>query len=77
MDSLDDLMGSNLVDFVYSDPPWGEGNLKYWQTMNLKMNPGTLRRDVSLSSFLDRIFDVYLRYTKENALIFIEYGQRW
>jgi predicted RNA methylase len=22
------------VDCVYSDPPWGQGNLKYWRTMN-------------------------------------------
>ena len=25
-------------DILYSDPPWGLGNLKFWNTMNAKMN---------------------------------------
>lgn len=26
----------NGVDFCYTDPPWGSGNLKYWKTINKK-----------------------------------------
>lgn len=28
----------NGIDFCYTDPPWGNSNLKYWETMNKKMN---------------------------------------
>jgi len=26
----------NGIDFCYTDPPWGNGNLKYWKTINKK-----------------------------------------
>jgi 16S rRNA G966 N2-methylase RsmD len=36
MNGLDELMEGDKADFIYSDPPWGQGNLTYWQTMNKK-----------------------------------------
>ena len=38
MEGIDSLMEGQKADFIYSDPPWGQGNITYWQTMNVKMN---------------------------------------
>ena len=31
------LDGLPKAEFCYTDPPWGNGNLKYWKTINEKM----------------------------------------
>ena len=28
----------NGLDFCYTDPPWGTGNLNYWKTMNSEIS---------------------------------------
>lgn len=76
-DNLDELFNGEKADIYYSDPPWGEGNLKYWQTMNAKMNEGATKKEVNLNTFLNRIFEVSNKYTKDDAIIFIEYGMAW
>ena len=43
-----ELMGQEKASLVYSDPPWGAGNVRYWQTINNKMtgaNPQYLSYD--------------------------------
>lgn len=77
-DVYDDLgeLFDRKVDLFYSDPPWGEGNLKYWQTMNQKMN-GVEPKEVNLDKFLNRIIQVAVENTTDDAIIFIEYGMRW
>lgn len=72
--NIDDLLNGEQVDIMYSDPPWGQGNLKYWQTMNTK-DTGIERNEVSLDLFLNKIFDIASK--KVNGLVFIEYGQKW
>ena len=74
MDGLDELMGNETADFVYSDPPWGQGNLKYWQTMNQKMT-GTEPVEISFEEFLPFFFSQLRKYAKDTVLI--EYGVRW
>lgn len=73
-----DLIGGNRVHIFYSDPPWGAGNLKYWDTMNQKQNaepprdpPGGF--DVDL--FLDKV--LYNARTHTRGFVVIEYGKRW
>ena len=73
-DGINLLMGDDRADIFYSDPPWGEGNLKYWQTMNQKMT-GTKAQPVDLDKFLHNIFSIAVTYT--NRVILIEYGVRW
>ena len=75
MNGIADLMGNDKADIFYSDPPWGEGNLKYWQTMNVKMNPEAVKKQVNLDLFLNKIFETAATYSK--GIIFIEYGVRW
>lgn len=77
MDDLEGLVERN-VDVFYSDPPWGQANLRYWETMRLKMNEldESERNDVpDLVAFLDRIMSLCVKHTKGYAVI--EYGQKW
>jgi DNA modification methylase len=74
LDGIDDLMQNDKADFIYSDPPWGQGNLKYWQTMNFKMN-NVERREIDYNHFINQLFSILSKYAKDKVLI--EYGERW
>tara|TARA_R100000426_G_scaffold21152_1_gene18173 strand:+ start:824 stop:1450 length:627 start_codon:yes stop_codon:yes gene_type:complete len=74
MDGIDDLMLQETADFIYSDPPWGQGNLKYWQTMNFKMT-GAERNHIDYNNFIHVLFSILKKYSKDRVVI--EYGQRW
>ena len=77
MDGIDDLMAGELADIVYSDPPWGAGNIKYWQTLNKRQNDldNYQRRDTPLDDFLTQIFRIASKYSKQWFLC--EYGVGW
>ena len=68
------LMGGDRATIMYSDPPWGEGNIKYWATMNKKMT-GDVVEPAPLSTFLDSIFDIAEAYV--DRWLVVEYGVRW
>jgi len=51
---LDSMLAGERVDILYSDPPWGDGNLAYWQTMNRKMT-GAETPQVKHDELYDRI----------------------
>jgi len=74
MAGIDDLMGGAKADVIYSDPPWGQGNVKYWQTMNHKQT-GAATEEIKFAEFLNQVFDIIAKYAAGPALI--EYGQRW
>lgn len=74
MDGIADLMLGDKADFIYSDPPWGQGNLRYWQTMNNKMT-GAEKRDVIYDDFLNNFFNIVSTYAKDKVVI--EYGCQW
>lgn len=73
-DNLDELYAGQKIDVFYSDPPWG--NLEYWQTLNKKMN-GVERKPTDIATFVNRVFDVAIKYTRDDSPIFIEYGWKW
>lgn len=73
---LADLMQDESAKVFYSDPPWGNGNLKYWQTINKRHND-VERNDVDLIYFLKQIFSLAKFYTKHDGFILIEYGIAW
>jgi len=76
MSGIDDLMDGEMADLIYSDPPWGEGNLKYWETMRVKMDKAPERSpDIKLDSFLETIFGIGQKYAKNVMLV--EYGIKW
>ena len=74
MGGIDALMAGDMADFVYSDPPWGQGNLRYWQTMNKKMT-GAERQEIDYSEFIEKLFSIIARYARDRVVI--EYGVRW
>ncbi len=74
MNGIDLLMGEQKADFVYSDPPWGQGNLKYWQTIN-KRHTGKAPNEIDYEKFLPHFFDILRRYAKDICVV--EYGIRW
>lgn len=74
MKGIDDLMGGNQADFLYSDPPWGQGNLRYWQTIN-KRHTGREKSDIDYAEFLPFYFNMAYKNIKDLAVI--EYGVGW
>lgn len=74
MNGIDDLMQGDLADFIYSDPPWGQGNLRYWQTMNHKMT-GANKVDIDYTEFLHKYFEIVSKYARDK--IILEYGCQW
>lgn len=73
---IDRLMNGEKADFCYSDPPWGSGNLKYWKTMNEKMNETAIKPEcLDVEDFLDKIFQIAKKHTK--GFVVIEYGLKW
>ena len=71
---VDKLLSSEMADFVYSDPPWGQGNLRYWQTINHR-HTGNEKRDIDYIAFFNQFFSILKKYLKDIAVI--EYGERW
>jgi hypothetical protein len=72
LDGIDDLMSNNVVDIVYSDPPWLQSHMKYWETIRLRHNPTEVRRDNQLEPFLDMFFKIAITYSTN--LVFVEYA---
>ncbi len=72
-DGATELMGHELADLIYVDPPWG--NLNFWETLNVKQNAGAVKKPTSLDQFMEVLFALITRYTKNVAIV--EYGKRW
>lgn len=76
--AIEQFLGGIRADIFYSDPPWGGGNLKYWNTMNKKMN-GAEAKEYDYGFDVDKFLKVILSSAKRftNGWVAIEYGQRW
>lgn len=71
---IDQLMLNEKADFIYTDPPWGQGNISYWQTINKKMT-GQKRNEIEYSSFIDNFFSILDKFSYDRVIV--EYGQKW
>lgn len=69
-----DLMGSEKAPLIYSDPPWGAGNVRYWQTINNKMT-GASPQDLSYADYMQALFSIIRQYA--SGVVLMEYGQKW
>lgn len=69
-----DLMGSDKADLIYTDPPWGEGTMKWWQKLNEK-DTGKAPVDITYDSYMNDMFKILAEYGAGN--ICIEYGVKW
>jgi hypothetical protein len=70
LDNLDDLFKGEKADCLYSDPPWGLGNLKYWRTMNEQKG-----HNVDWFKFLERIKFLYEHHIR--GPLFLETGLKF
>ena len=73
---IDLLMNNEKFDILYSDPPWGIGNLKFWNTMNAKMN-NINKFEVDWEYFVKCFCDIINKYSKSNSIVIIEMGLRF
>ena len=62
-DAVSQLMGAELADVIYSDPPWGPGNQQYWHTMRSR---GSVPR-TSWPGFLAAFCGVCAAHRKPDA----------
>jgi hypothetical protein len=67
------LMGGERAAVVYSDPPWGPGNLQFWATAHAR---GSIPRE-TWPRFLDAFCGAVVKHTQPEAPIFVEMGCRW
>jgi hypothetical protein len=68
-----DLMGDELADVEYSDPPWGPGNQQYWHTMRERGAVPSTSWPVFLAAFCRAC----AAHRKPQAPVFVEMGMRW
>jgi hypothetical protein len=71
---IDEMLKGVKIDILYSDPPWGDGNMKYWVTLNKKMT-GKSFIPLTYQSLINRIFDLATKYV--SGYVCIETGLRW
>jgi len=69
-----EMLRGEVVDILYSDPPWGEGNAKYWATI-AKRHMGQDVRQIPCREILTNIFGLVKRHVRGH--VFIEYGCKW
>jgi hypothetical protein len=72
--TVDMMLAGDRVDVFYSDPPWGDGNLRYWQTMNQKITGADVPQ-VTHEELWKRLTQLIYRYVA--GYVFIETGLRW
>lgn len=73
---INELTQNIKANIFYSDPPWGSGNLKYWDTMNKKQNNiNTSTNNFNVDVFLGTVLDNAVKHT--DGWVVIEYGKRW
>ncbi len=74
-DEVDRLFaGEGKASILNIDPPWGEGNMKYWSTLN-KRQTGVDQPNTTFSALIDRIMDLANRYV--NGVVIIANGITW
>jgi hypothetical protein len=60
------------AQIIYTDPPWGEGLLRYWRTHNGELGSKVVWRD-----FLETLAQVVHASIATDGHIFIEMGLAW
>ena len=68
------LMGGRKANVFFSDPPWGEGNTKYWNTMNKKMTGEDIPR-ITYNTLINKIVEI--RRFNVDGYVFIATGLRF
>lgn len=67
------LKGSK-AHILYTDPPWGDGNMKYWCTLN-KRHTGQEIEAMSYKTLIKIIKDMIKNHV--DGYVFLETGNKW
>lgn len=68
------LMAGERADIVYSDPPWGEGNVRYWRTQNGQRDEApSFDWPTFISAFCQTVADSLT----PTGIALVEMGLRW
>lgn len=70
--SVETLMGSEKADIVYSDPPWGLANVRFWRSQNSEN-----KEEFDWPGFITRFCQAVAATTTPNAAVYIEMGHRF
>jgi len=70
---VDMLISDVPLGVLYSDPPWGDGNVKFWATL-AKKDTGVNTQVLTYDQLLGRVMQLA---EKVSGHIFIETGPRW
>tara|TARA_Y100000310_G_C20591270_1_gene768139 strand:- start:326 stop:955 length:630 start_codon:yes stop_codon:yes gene_type:complete len=69
--AVDTVMQNEKANIIYSDPPWSLGNLRFWDTMNSKMNLVDSKY-VDWDFFIKNLIKIINKYSMPETLVFIE-----
>ena len=70
------LVGNDKVDIYYTDMPWGDANIKYWHTINKKMNNIEYSTpSYTFEDFMRKVFKYASMFSRK--WVVIECGKRF
>jgi hypothetical protein len=72
--NFSELLNGKKARIFYSDPPWGDGNAKYWATIN-KRHTGQVVEPLKYKEIIEIIKKTIVENV--DGYIFIETGNRW
>lgn len=72
--AIRDLLGGETAQIIYTDPPWGEGMMKYWATL-LKRHTGRDVVPVTLDGLLGAVFQAAREFCSHYLIV--ENGLKW
>ena len=68
------LLNGQKAHILYTDPPWGDGNMKYWCTLN-KRHTGKEIEAMSYKSLIQIIKKIIINNV--DGYVFLETGNQW
>ena len=68
------LLEGSKAHILYTDPPWGDGNMKYWCTLN-KRHTGQEIEAMSYKTLIKIIKDMIKDHV--DGYVFLETGNKW
>tara|TARA_R110000744_G_scaffold300441_1_gene409572 strand:+ start:474 stop:1103 length:630 start_codon:yes stop_codon:yes gene_type:complete len=68
------LLEGSKAHILYTDPPWGDGNMKYWCTLN-KRHTGQEIEAMSYKTLIKIIKDMIKNHV--DGYVFLETGNKW
>ena len=68
------LLNGEKAHILYTDPPWGDGNMKYWCTLN-KCHTGQENEPMTYKKLIGIIKEMIINHV--DGYVFLETGNKW